>query len=80
LTGSRIHFNSHPEDITDERVTGFFMRIGHDGKTVADPAELWLLNPQNEDLMLKHLLTPGYLAMDGEGNLTIRANSLYLTE
>lgn len=81
LTGSRIHFNSHPEDITNERVTGFFMRIGHDGKTVADPAELWLLDADiPEEYRLEHLLTPGYLAMDKDGNLTIRANSLYLTE
>lgn len=81
LTGSRIHFNSHPEDITNERVTGFFMRIGHDGKTVADPAELWLLEADvPEEFRLEKLLTPGYLAMDKDGNLTIRANSLYLTE
>ena len=81
LTGSRIHFNSHPEDITNERVTGFFMRIGHDGKTVADPAELWLLDADiPEEYRLERLLTPGYLAMDKDGNLTIRANSLYLTE
>ena len=80
LTGSRIHFNSHPEKVTGNNVTGYLMRIGHDGKTLADPAEKWLLDPSNDNQSLKDLATPGYLAMDGAGNLTMRVNSLYLTE
>lgn len=76
LTGSRIHFNSHPEIYNDDPlVTGYLMRIGHDGCTRCDYAESWLTDDQ-----LKALATPGYMTMDGKGNLTMRVNSLYLTE
>ena len=76
LTGSRIHFNSHPEIYNDDPlVTGYLMRIGHDGCTRCDYAESWLTDDQ-----LKELATPGYMTMDGNGNLTMRVNSLYLTE
>jgi hypothetical protein len=86
LTGSRIHFNSHPEAYkTDPLYTdnpeayvdlvGYLMRIGHDGKTKVDYAE----NHLTED-ELKARATPGYMMMDGEGNLTMRVNSLYITE
>ena len=77
LTGSRIHFNSHPEiyDDNQQGITGYLMRIGHDGCTKCDYAESWLTDDQ-----LKALATPGYMTMDGNGNLTMRVNSLYLTE
>ena len=81
LTGSRIHFNSHPENIgfgltnsEKEKITGYFMRIGNDGITRVDPSELAI--GDDEYLLRK---TPGLIAMDAEGNLTIRVNSLYLT-
>ena len=76
LTGSRIHFNSHPEMYDNNPlITGYLMRIGHDGKTRVDYAESWL----NEE-QLAERATPGYITMDGKGNLNIRVNSLYITE
>lgn len=75
LTGSRIHFNSHPERYNDRNdVVGHFMRIGNDGETRVDPSELTI----NDDVY-KARKTPGYLAMDADGNLTIRVNSLHMT-
>ena len=85
LTGSRIHFNSHPEMYEsnplyeDESryagLVGYLMRIGHDGKIKVDYAESHLTAEE-----LAERATPGYMMMDGDGNLTIRVNSLYLTE
>lgn len=76
LTGSRIHFNSHPEMYDNNPlITGYLMRIGHDGKTRVDYAEGWL-----NDEQLAERATPGYITMDGKGNLNIRVNSLYITE
>ena len=86
LTGSRIHFNSHPEtyksnplytDYPDTYgdLVGYLMRIGHDGKTKVDYAESHLTMEE-----LAERATPGYMMMDGDGNLTIRVNSLYITE
>lgn len=76
LTGSRIHFNSHPEMYDNNPlITGYLMRIGHDGKTRVDYAESWL----NEE-QLAERATPGYITMDGKGNLNMRVNSLYITE
>jgi hypothetical protein len=86
LTGSRIHFNSHPEtyksnplytdypDVYGDLV-GYLMRIGHDGKTKVDYAESHLTMEE-----LAERATPGYMMMDGDGNLTMRVNSLYITE
>lgn len=78
LTGSRIHFNSHPEQYTNNpeypRLTGYLMRIGHDGKTRVDPGENWLTDEQ-----LATRATPGYITFDAAGNLTMRVNSLYIT-
>jgi hypothetical protein len=53
------------------------MRIGNDGRTRVDYAQglSWV---SNDDYAA--LATPGYLALDAHGNLTIRVNSLYLTE
>lgn len=75
LTGSTLHFNSHPENYADiDGITGYYMRIGNDGITRVDPAELLI---SDEEYMLRK--TPGLIAMDADGNLTIRVNSLYLT-
>lgn len=78
LTGSRIHFNSHPEQYTNNpeypNLTGYLMRIGHDGKTRVDPGENWLTDGQ-----LAQRATPGYITLDAAGNLTMRVNSLYIT-
>ena len=78
LTGSRIHFNSNPEQYTNNpeypRLTGYLMRIGHDGKTRVDPGENWLTDAQ-----LAMRATPGYITFDAAGNLTMRVNNLYIT-
>ncbi len=77
ITSSTLHFNSNPQDIPEQGIVGYYMRIGNDGRTRVDYAQglSWV---SNDDYAA--LATPGYLALDAHGNLTIRVNSLYLTE
>jgi hypothetical protein len=65
----------YKDNPTYANLVGYLMRIGHDGKTKVDYAES-RLTPED----LAERATPGYMMMDGDGNLTIRVNSLYITE
>ena len=67
VTSSNIYLNSNPiVPESDEDPTTYFFRIGNDGTA---------LDWSQENLRP----TKGYMALDSEGNLTVRVNSLYLT-
>ena len=67
VTSSNIYLNSNPIiPETDEDPPTYFFRIGNDGTA---------LDWSQQDLRP----TKGYMALDSQGNLTVRVNSLYLT-